>query len=136
MNAVLAQIRNGGQPARLPNGGREPAGNDMGPWTSPPASTATTWCSNPNIETHPGNGRTSCVGCHQLSAADHPAPGGRQGIDPALLGDLPQFGRTKVRRNFPADFAWSYGVWRTLLASCKDIVDANENGRTCGFGGS
>ena len=136
LNAVLDQIQNGGQPALRRNGTSIDPGNDMGPWDFPPASTATTWCSNPNIEVHPGNGRTSCVGCHQLSAANHPAPGGRRGIGPVLLGDLPQFGRTKVRQNFPADFAWSYGDWRELLKSCKELVDANENGSVCAFGGS
>ena len=136
LNAVLYQIRNGGGPALLPDGRRRAPGNDMGPWDFPPASDATTWCSNPNIETHPGNGRTSCVGCHQLSAANHPAPGGRTRIGPVLFGDLPQFGRTKVRQNFPADFAWSYEDWRDLLTSCRDLVDANDSGSVCAFGGS
>ena len=69
----------------------------------------TSWCSNPNVETHPGNGRTSCIGCHQF-----PMTRNEERNDPvtqfghAIVGDFPQFGRAQYRKNFPAEFAWSF----------------------------
>ena len=41
------------------------AGN-FGPWPCAPQA-QTSWCSNPNIETHAANARTSCIGCHQIA---------------------------------------------------------------------
>lgn len=65
----------------------------------PPHDKITTWCSNPFIETHQGNGRTSCIGCHQFSQTD---------IDfgSVIQNKVPQVGRSKFRINFPSDFSW------------------------------
>jgi hypothetical protein len=61
------------------------------------------WCSNPFLEQGHDNFKTNCIGCHQhggslLSNEDILARGAVDG----------QFALTKVRRNFPADYAWSW----------------------------
>ncbi|HEY5711124.1 MAG TPA: hypothetical protein VIT38_04440 [Allosphingosinicella sp.] len=79
----------------------------------PPYNRTTTWCSNPNLESHPGNGRTNCIGCHQYShtwnretdmQAEFSDTYAREFAD-----QFPQFGRSRRRLNFPAEFAWSFG---------------------------
>jgi hypothetical protein len=76
-------------------------------------SRRTTWCSNPNIETHHGNGRTNCIGCHQFPNTSNQATGDVTRFSDTLSGDdelsdFPQDGRAQFRENFPADFAWSF----------------------------
>jgi hypothetical protein len=78
---------------------------DLGPWPAP-YNKMTSWCSNPNLEFHAGNGRTSCIGCHQLSYTER--GGTLVEFSDATRGIPPQFARAKVRMNFPADFAWSF----------------------------
>lgn len=96
---------------------------------SPPGyREVTTWCSNPFVEGHPNNDKTNCIGCHQFSVAGDENPlvqskfvrffdtiwlsnSAGAGI-PATARAIyarhyPQFGRSRVRQNFPADFAWS-----------------------------
>lgn len=79
---------------------------------APPFDRITTWCSNPNVETQIGNARTNCVGCHQYSRTWNPlADGLAEGLDPITPGFAtlyPQFGRSRRRTNFPADFAWAF----------------------------
>lgn len=59
-----------------------------------PHSEITTWCSNPFIEFHAGNARTSCIGCHQYSQTD-------TDFGAVLNGVVPQFGRSRNRLNLP-----------------------------------
>ncbi|MGX9574287.1 hypothetical protein ACWUKX_16755 [Mesorhizobium sp. f-mel] len=79
----------------------------LGPWPTP-NNLQTEWCSNPNIEAHVGNGRTSCIGCHQFPMTRNEERDVDMQFEHAILGDVPQFGRAKVRENFPAEFAWSF----------------------------
>jgi len=63
---------------------------------------APTWCSNQYIERGTHNAQTNCIGCHQ-----HAGTGLKS---EAVLGDnatFPEFGRTKIRKNFPADYAFA-----------------------------
>ena len=84
-------------------------------WRGNPRFTnPTTWCSNPNLETHPGNGRTNCIGCHQLPNTTNDRTGAAARFSDTLtvddrIADFPQNGRAMYRQNFPADFAWSFG---------------------------
>jgi hypothetical protein len=81
----------------------------------PRLSKQTTWCSNPNLETHSGNGRTNCIGCHQYPNTFNEAKGEVTRFDDTLavgdrVSDFPQDGRAQYRENFPAEFAWSFPV--------------------------
>ena len=71
----------------------------LGPWAAP-HNQQTSWCSNPNVEAHPGNGRTSCIGCHQFPMTRNEARNVDMEFTHVLVGDVPQFGRAKVRENF------------------------------------
>jgi hypothetical protein len=69
------------------------------------ATAPRTWCSNPYIETGAHNNVTNCIGCHQQG-------GSAVATETVLGGDdprFPDFGRQKVRANFPADYLWSLG---------------------------
>lgn len=104
---IVSHIQNGakvavGQPAGFPM-----LPNALGPWAAPHNS-PTTWCSNPNVETHPANGRTSCIGCHQIAFTRNEARNTKAQFFETMFGDYPQFGRSKARNNFPAEFAWSF----------------------------
>ena len=57
------------------------------------------WCSNPFIEVGHGNADTNCIGCHQHAGA--------RSVDSQAILQLDDRGRTEVRNNFPADYAWS-----------------------------
>ncbi len=81
----------------------------LGPW-QPPHNVQTSWCSNPNIERHAGNARTSCIGCHQFSFTMNERRNQKPDFKAALTGDLPQFARTRSRKNFNAEFSWSFGL--------------------------
>lgn len=96
-----------------------------------PYDRVTSWCSNPNIENHINNQKTNCIGCHQFSGAvnqntalqrDQNGPtlffdtlqlvrGGGPPVPAefrrAYAANYPQMGRARIRKNFPADFAWS-----------------------------
>jgi len=81
-----------------------------GPWAAP-HNKNTTWCTNPFIEVQASNGRTSCIGCHQLVLTES------QGLVPnhgaasffeAMFGFDPQFGRSQNFQNFSADFSWAF----------------------------
>ena len=97
----------------ISDGAKEIAGvnradwGDLGPWSAP-YNKMTSWCSNPNLEGHVGNARTSCIGCHQLAFTALPGSPDIVFIQAATLGQTPQFGRAESRKNFPADFAWSF----------------------------
>lgn len=95
----------------------------LGPWKAP-YNKPTTWCSNPNVEAHPANGRTSCIGCHQGSFTLNDArPGEEMQFWQIMAGDVPQFGRSQYRKNFPPDFAWSFGMeFQGEIASTREDV--------------
>ena len=95
----------------------------MGPWPAP-HNAQTSWCSNPNIEQHPANARTSCIGCHQIAFTRNER---RNNIEAdfiaAMLGDLPQFGRSLARKNFTAEFSWSFDIeFRPAIKDAKRAV--------------
>jgi hypothetical protein len=124
--AIEKQIREGGK--QVPFFERFDA-KSLGPWETP-YDRPTEWCSNPNIETHPANGRTSCIGCHQGSFTNNDA---RIDSDDKemqfwqiMAGDVPQFGRSQYRRNFPADFAWSFGFeFQSNIAEARRQIGFN-----------
>ena len=63
---------------------------------------APTWCSNQYVERGTHNAQTNCIGCHQHA--------GTQLRSEAVLSDgtlFPDFGRTKIRKNFPADYVFA-----------------------------
>ncbi|MGH1542177.1 MAG: hypothetical protein ACRBHB_17245 [Arenicella sp.] len=74
----------------------------------------TSWCSNPILEHHKGNARTNCIGCHQYSFTTNPHTNKEaRFLDTynKLYEDVyPDYGRQKNRINFPAEFAWSFGM--------------------------
>lgn len=129
VDAIQAHLNDGadvavGQPA---DGALLPAA--LGPWTGS-ANNQTSWCSNPNIETHAANGRTNCIGCHQIAFTQNEARSQLAGVPipasfrHAMYGDYPQFGRARVRNNFPAEFSWSFGFeFRPAIANAM-----TENG--------
>lgn len=83
---------------------------------TPPYNRVTTWCSNPNLESHPGNARTNCIGCHQYPNTwnNLAMPNRRTRFSDtytqAFAAQYPQFGRSRRRLNFPAEFAWSFAM--------------------------
>lgn len=94
----------------------------LGPWAAP-HNEQTSWCSNPNVEMHPGNGRTSCMGCHQIAFTENERRGGQASFADALVGDMPQFARSQARKNFTAEFSWSFEIeFRPAIATAKRNV--------------
>lgn len=113
----------------------------------PPFDMVTTWCSNPNVETHFNNDKTNCIGCHQysLSLSENPKIFGLKEGDftyndfadtilltrdrkllpaafkAAYMPFYPQLGRARFRKNFAGDFAWS-----SLFEFNSQISDARE----------
>ena len=75
-------------------------------------NTITTWCSNPILEWHSRNARTNCVGCHQYSNTLNTTSNMPTRFSDTNHGvndvQYPQFGRARNRKNFPAEFAWSF----------------------------
>ena len=68
-----------------------------------------TWCSNPYIESHPGNSHTNCIGCHQHAST------GVSFSQTFYLGSkesewkhFPKYGATRFRNTHPSDFSWGY----------------------------
>jgi hypothetical protein len=106
--AIQQQIRDGGKQV-LDKQFNPPkfTARSLGPWQAP-YDKPTTWCSNPNIESSTGNGRTSCIGCHQGAFTWDDARDDRLDFHHLIGGDQPQFARAQYRKNFPSDFAWSF----------------------------
>jgi hypothetical protein len=96
---------------------------------APPHDVPTSWCSNPNIETHRGNGRTSCIGCHQFvyTMSERRTDSGGAPLFGSfahvLVGDFPQFGRTQARNNFPGEFFWSF--FMEFQPAIEDAINAS-----------
>lgn len=98
--------------------------------SSPPFDKVTSWCSNPYVERQINNDKTNCIGCHQYSITwseatsisparkvdfadsiwllpDRPQPPIPEKSRADYAKHFPQLGRSRIRNNFPADFAWS-----------------------------
>lgn len=114
-DAIENHIQNGAQAAVGPPPRFPTLSGALGPWAAP-NNVPTSWCSNPNIETHTANGRTNCIGCHQIAFTKNEDRSVVQGSEVeasfrhAMRGDYPQFGRSRIRRNFPAEFSWSFDI--------------------------
>jgi hypothetical protein len=71
-----------------------------------------TWCSNPYVEKGEKNAQTNCIGCHQH--------GGLPGLSSAVIledeAKFPKSGRTRIRKNFPTDYAWGFDAAPEFLA--------------------
>ena len=71
-----------------------------------------TWCSNAYIEKGEKNAQTNCIGCHQH--------GGLPGLSSEVIlrdeAKFPKAGRTKIRKNFPSDYAWGFDFAPEFLA--------------------
>lgn len=63
-----------------------------------------TWCSNPYVEKGVKNAQTNCIGCHQHAGV--PTLSSEDVL--AREADYPKAGRTRIRKNFPADYAWAF----------------------------
>ncbi|MBA7465774.1 hypothetical protein ES707_00945 [subsurface metagenome] len=95
----------------------------LGPWPAP-HNTQSSWCSNPNVEQHAGNARTSCIGCHQIGFTRNERRNANASFIDILVGDLPQFGRTRARKNFTSEFSWSFELeFRPAIAGGKTSAD-------------
>ena len=99
--------------------GIPPAGG-RGPWNAP-HNKNTTWCSNPFIEVHPGNARTSCIGCHQLVLTESVNdPTVASSFAEAMFGGRAQFARARIFKNFSADFSWAFeGQFQGLIKNSR-----------------
>jgi hypothetical protein len=103
--AIQKQIQDGAQLAVGQDDTPLPGG--LGPWAVP-HNIATQWCSNPNIERHAGNARTSCIGCHQIVYTRNEKRNTDASFADTLIGDYPQFGRSVARKNFTGEFSWAF----------------------------
>jgi hypothetical protein len=78
-----------------------------------------TWCSNPYLEQGDHNAKTNCIGCHQH--------GGTTETTLSILGSPDQFpdnARTKIRSNFPVDYAFTTTAGLDLASSMRDTMTA------------
>jgi hypothetical protein len=60
------------------------------------------WVSNPYLEKGPLNAQSNCIGCHQHAGTNESTE--------SILADqtkFPKASRTKLRKNFPADYLWA-----------------------------
>ena len=98
----------------------------LGPWPAP-HNAQTSWCSNPNVEMHAANARTSCIGCHQIAfTRNERRNNGDASFIDALVGDVPQFGRSLARKNFTAEFSWSFEIeFRPSITVGKALAQFN-----------
>jgi hypothetical protein len=98
----------------------------LGPWPAP-HNAQTSWCSNPNVETHAANARTSCIGCHQIAfTRNERRNNANASFVDVLDGDVPQFGRSLARKNFTAEFSWSFEIeFRPSIALGKAAAQFN-----------
>jgi hypothetical protein len=73
-------------------------------------------CSNPYLEVAPGSAATNCIGCHQH--------GGTAADTQSILAQFPDNSRSKVRANFPTDYAFTPAAGLELAASFRAKSDA------------
>jgi hypothetical protein len=76
------------------------------------------------VEKHRGNGRTSCIGCHQLVLTESVAlPGDSAQFWESTEGHQPQFARALVFKNFTADFSWAFeGQFQSVIPGMRKKV--------------
>jgi hypothetical protein len=102
-NGITGPIAAGVADSKFAQGAR-------GPWAAP-HNKNTIWCTNPFVEVQAANGRTSCIGCHQLVLTESqgliPNHGSAQ-FPEAMFGYDPQFARSQNFKNFSADFSWAF----------------------------
>ena len=82
-----------------------------------------TWCSDPYVETHPGNTHTNCIGCHQHSATGVGFNETFYLSDEAGWKYFPRYGTTRIRNTFPSDFSWGYEF--ELKPTLSDVLSAH-----------
>jgi hypothetical protein len=101
------------------------------------ASPRSTWCSNPYVESHPGNTHTNCIGCHQHAATGVSFNETFYLETPKFNWiNFPKFGTTKVRGlpragsigtettgTFPTDFSW--GGEFEIRPMFQDAIERN-----------
>jgi hypothetical protein len=78
-----------------------------------------TWCSNPYLETAERAAKTNCIGCHQH--------GGTAETSETVLRDeaaFPDHGRSQLRQNFPADYAFAAHGALDLAAGMRARIEA------------
>lgn len=75
-----------------------------------PGNGAPSWVSNPYLERGGKNAQTNCIGCHQ-----HAGDPGLSSENVLADPSLPETGRTRIRKNFPADYVWSLDFGGELL---------------------
>ncbi|SFF88179.1 hypothetical protein SAMN05518801_102413 [Novosphingobium sp. CF614] len=77
----------------------------------------TTWCSNPNVEVHPQNHKTNCIGCHQYAGSWNAATNDMTEFDQTYQPNdvnFPQQGRDRHRRTFLSDFTWGVALYENI----------------------
>jgi hypothetical protein len=73
------------------------------------------WVSNPYLEKGAPNAQSNCIGCHQHAGTNENSE--------SILGapdKFPQASRTRVRKNFPADYLWAVTSAPERLAGVID----------------
>lgn len=78
-----------------------------------------TWCSNPYLETAEHTANTNCIGCHQHG-------GTAETTDTIIAQDakFPDHSRTRVRNDFPTDYAFTTTGGLELASEFKNRVEA------------
>ena len=73
------------------------------------------WVSNPYLEKGAPNAQSNCIGCHQHA-------GTNENSESILFAPdkFPQAARTRVRKNFPADYLWAVTSAPERLAGVID----------------
>jgi hypothetical protein len=83
------------------------------------ANDPSSWCSNPYLEQGDHAAKTSCIGCHQH--------GGTAETTASILetpASFPDGARTKLRQNFPADYAFTTTAGLDIASLMKAKIDA------------
>lgn len=73
------------------------------------------WVSNPYLEKGAPNAQSNCIGCHQHAGTNENSE--------SILGQpekFPSASRTKIRKNFPADYLWAVTSTPERLAGIID----------------
>jgi hypothetical protein len=73
------------------------------------------WVSNPYLEKGSPNAQSNCIGCHQHAGTNENSE--------SILGapdKFPQASRTRIRKNFPADYLWAVTSAPERLAGVID----------------
>jgi hypothetical protein len=84
----------------------------------------TTWCSNPNVETHPHNNNTNCIGCHQYAGSWNQVSGALTEFDQTFQvndPNFPQQGRDRYRKTFLSDFGWGLALYEGIPARIRNF---------------